>query len=180
MNHGKLAELFWPFLFAALALIFGLFLGTIVIFIVTYMYKLDKRYKRRKYMEDDDSDDLYFTHRGQQVRYQDPSSTELKYIGYRQTDPDKVNLIQNQNKPSILSHNNGPNNIANAVSKKLYSNIASWSKWFRLNHSFYRMMKTVSSKNLRMVKVVGTRHLKIRQKMRWMKARHHQSPTTKT
>lgn len=66
-------------------------------------------------MEDDDSDDLYFTHRGQQVRYQDPSSTELKYIGYRQTDPDKENLIKNNTAPSILKQNNSPNNIGNGV-----------------------------------------------------------------
>lgn len=92
-------------LLTVLALILAVFLGILVLSVLTYAYKLDKRYKRRKYLEDDDDDDLYFSHRGQNVRYHDPSNTELKYVGYRPTDPDQVN--GNHGKSGVVTRTNG-------------------------------------------------------------------------
>lgn len=90
------------------ALILGLFLGILVLSVLVYAYKLNKRYKRRKYFEDDDDDD-YFSHRtsGQPVRYHDPTNTELKYVGYRQTNPDPVSISENNHAKSSSNRING-------------------------------------------------------------------------
>jgi hypothetical protein len=85
-----------------------------------YAYKLNKRYKRRKYLEDDDEDD-YPPYRGQSVRYYEPNNTEMKYVGYRQTNADKINLVPNDSKPEYAYSNaNGNGRAANPVSVRFY------------------------------------------------------------
>ncbi|XP_021943509.1 contactin-associated protein-like 5 isoform X2 [Folsomia candida] len=103
--------------FDMVALILGLFLGILVLSVLVYAYKLNKRYKRRKYFEDDDDDD-YFSHRtsGQPVRYHDPTNTELKYVGYRQTNPDPVSISENNHAKSSSNRING--DITNAEAEE--------------------------------------------------------------
>lgn len=93
---------------AVVAVILGTFLGIVILSVLIYTYKLNKRYKRRKYLEDDDDDELYFTHRGQPLRYPDPSNTELKYIGYRNSNADRQQLIDNHRMPVVNQTNGHP------------------------------------------------------------------------
>jgi len=81
-------------IFIDVAILCGTFLLGIILFVIIYVYRLNKQYRRRV-LEGFDEDDVYFTHRGNTVRYQDPLKNELEYTGYEKIDPEKANLIQN-------------------------------------------------------------------------------------
>ncbi|CAL8122090.1 unnamed protein product [Orchesella dallaii] len=92
--------------FDSLALILAIFFGILLISVAAYVYKVNKRYHLRKLYEDDE-DDLYFTHRGQPSHYYGPTSTELKYVGYKKVNPDSVTgLLNNAAPPPIINQNN--------------------------------------------------------------------------